>query len=44
MSETIAIIPKNSMDEIRIWWAKYKGHRYLDLRVYTETEGIVDWM
>ena len=42
MSEPIAIIPKNSMDEIRVRWSEYKGHRYLDIRVYTEIEGKAD--
>jgi hypothetical protein len=42
MSEPIAIIPKNSMDEIRVMWSEYKGHRYLDIRVYTEIEGKAD--
>ena len=42
MSEPIAIIPKNSMDEIRVMWSEYKGHRYLDIRVYTEAEGKAD--
>jgi hypothetical protein len=26
MSEPIAIIPKNNIDEIRIIWSEYKGH------------------
>jgi hypothetical protein len=26
----------NSMDEICVMWSEYKGHRYLDIRVYTE--------
>jgi hypothetical protein len=24
------------MDEICVMWSEYKGHRYLDIRVYTE--------
>jgi Transcriptional Coactivator p15 (PC4) len=40
MSDPIAIIPKNSMDEIRVMWSEYKGHSYLDIRVYTEIDGI----
>ena len=39
MSEPIAIIPKNSMEDIRIMWSEFKGHRYLDIRVYTEIDG-----
>ena len=35
MTEPIAIISKNSMNEIRISWGEFKGHRYLDIRVYT---------
>ena len=42
MSEPIAIIPKNSVEEIRILWSEYKGHRYLDIRVYTEIDGKPD--
>jgi hypothetical protein len=42
VSESIAVIPKNSMDEIRVMWSEYKGHRYLDIRVYTEIEGKAD--
>jgi hypothetical protein len=42
MSEPIAIIPKNSMDEIRIRWSDYRGNRYLDIRVYTEIAGNAD--
>lgn len=38
----VAIIPKNSMDEIRVRWSEYKGHRYLDLRIFTEIEGRAD--
>lgn len=39
MTEPIAIIQKNSIDEIRVSWSEYKGHRYLDIRIYTEIEG-----
>ena len=42
MSEPIAIIPKNSLEDIRVMWSEYKGRRYLDIRVYTEIEGKVD--
>ena len=42
MSEPISVIPKNSMDEIRVMWSEYKGHRYLDIRGYTEIEGNAD--
>jgi hypothetical protein len=42
MSEPIAIIPKNNIDEIRVLWSEYKGHRYLDIRVYTEIDGNTD--
>ena len=35
MSDLIAIIPKNNIDEIRVMWSEYKGRRYLDIRVYT---------
>jgi hypothetical protein len=42
MSEPIAIIPKNSMDEIRIRWSDYRGNRYLNIRVYTEIAGNAD--
>ena len=39
MSDPIAIIPKTSIDEIRVMWSEFKGHRYLDIRVYTEIDG-----
>ena len=42
MSEPIAIIPKNNIDEIRVLWSEFKGHRYLDIRVYTEIDGKTD--
>jgi Transcriptional Coactivator p15 (PC4) len=42
MSEPIAILSKNSVDEIRVAWSEYKGHRYLDIRVYTEIDGQAD--
>jgi hypothetical protein len=42
MNEPLAVIRKSSMDEIRVMWSEYKGHRYLDIRVYTEVEGKVD--
>lgn len=42
MSESIAIIPKNNIDEIRVMWSEYKGRRYLDIRVYTEIDGKAD--
>jgi hypothetical protein len=42
MSEPLAIIPKNSTEEIRIAWSEYKGHRYMDIRVYAEIEGKAD--
>ena len=42
MSEPIAIIPKNSVEEIRISWGAYKGHRYLDVRIYAEIDGKAD--
>ena len=44
MSEetTVAIIPKNALDDIRVRWSEYKGHRYLDIRIFTEIEGRAD--
>ncbi len=36
---TVAVIRKNALDEIRVSWSEYKGHRYLDIRVFTEMEG-----
>jgi hypothetical protein len=42
MSEPIATISKNSMEEIRVSWEEYKGHRYLDIRVYAEIESKAD--
>ena len=42
MTEPIAIIPKNTIDEIRVMWSEFKGHRYLDIRVYTEIDGNTD--
>jgi hypothetical protein len=42
MSEPIAIIAKNSIEDIRVMWSEYKGHRYLDIRVYIEIEGKAD--
>ena len=38
----VAIIPKNALDDIRVRWSEYKGHRYLDIRVFTEIEGKAD--
>ena len=35
----VAIIPKNSMDDIRVRWSEYKGYRYLDIRIFTEIDG-----
>ena len=35
-------VPQNSMDEIRVSWSEHKGHRYLDIRVYTDIEGKAD--
>ncbi len=34
--DPIAVISKNSIDEIRVSWQEFKGHRYLDIRTYTE--------
>jgi hypothetical protein len=42
MSDPIAIIRKSSSDEMRVMWKEYKGRRYLDIRVYTETDGKAD--
>ena len=39
MSDPIAIIPKTSIDEIRVMWSEYKGRRYLDIRVYIDIDG-----
>jgi hypothetical protein len=39
MSDPIAILPKTSIDEIRVMWSEYKGRRYLDIRVYTDIDG-----
>jgi Transcriptional Coactivator p15 (PC4) len=44
MSEPIAIIPKTPMEDIRVSWEEYKGHRYLDIRVYAEIDGKADKM
>jgi transcriptional coactivator p15 (PC4) len=44
VSDPIAIIPKNNIDEIRVMWSEFKGHRYLDIRVYTEVDGQTDKM
>jgi hypothetical protein len=44
MSEPIAVIPKNNMEEIRVMWSEYKGYRYLDIRVYAEVDGKTDRM
>jgi hypothetical protein len=41
----VAIIPKKlrtHWTNIRVRWSEYKGHRYLDIRVFTEIEGKVD--
>lgn len=38
MEKLIKVIPKNSIDEIRIEWKEYRGHKYLDIRTYTEIE------
>lgn len=37
--DPIAVISKNSIDEIRVSWQEFKGHRYLDIRTYTELTG-----
>lgn len=39
MTDTIAIIRKNALDELHVRWGEFKGHRYLDIRVHTEIEG-----
>jgi hypothetical protein len=44
MNAPIAIIPKNPMEDIRVSWEEYRGHRYLDIRVYTEIDGKADRM
>lgn len=35
----IATIPKNTLDEVRVSLSEYKGHHYLDIRVFTELDG-----
>ncbi len=34
----VAEIQKNSMEVIRVSWEEYKGHRFLDVRCYFESE------
>lgn len=35
----VAQIQKNALDEIRIAFSEYKGHKYLDIRVHTVFDG-----
>jgi hypothetical protein len=38
MSEPIAIIKKNSVDEVRVTLSEYRGRHLLDLRIFTELD------
>ncbi|MGH8507397.1 MAG: transcriptional coactivator p15/PC4 family protein [Gammaproteobacteria bacterium] len=38
----IAVIKKNVLDEIRVMRREYKGHEFIDIRVYTELDGKPD--
>jgi hypothetical protein len=42
MNDPIAILPKNSIEDIRVMWSEFKGRRYLDIRVYTDIDGKPD--
>lgn len=35
-SETVATVPKNTLDEIRVGLSDFRGHRLLDVRVFTQ--------
>lgn len=37
-SAPIAIIRKNSIDDIRVSSREYKGHRFIDIRVFTDPD------
>jgi hypothetical protein len=39
MNEVISVLPKNSVEEVRISLTKYHGHDLIDLRVYFSPEG-----
>jgi hypothetical protein len=39
MSEVIFELPKNSRETIRFSLAEYKGHKFIDIRVYAKEDG-----
>jgi len=39
----IAEIEKNAVEVIRVSWSEYKGHHFLDVRVYYEDGETGEW-
>lgn len=39
MSKTICELPKNSREDFRFSLGEYKGHKFIDMRVYAREEG-----
>ncbi|TSA08387.1 MAG: hypothetical protein D4R73_08565 [Deltaproteobacteria bacterium] len=39
MSKTVCELPKNSQEDFRFSLGEYKGHRFIDMRVYAKEEG-----
>jgi hypothetical protein len=39
MSKTICELPKNSREEFRFSLAEFKGHKFIDMRVYAKEDG-----
>jgi hypothetical protein len=42
MQKLIVTLKKNSIDEIRVAFSEFKGHKHLDIKVYTELEDSKD--
>ena len=39
MSKQVCELPKNSREDFRFSLGEYKGHRFIDMRVYAKEEG-----
>lgn len=39
MSKSVCELPKNSREAIKFSLAEFKGHKFIDIRVYTKEEG-----
>lgn len=38
-ADHIAIVPKNSREDVRVQLAEFKGNRLVDVRIYADTKG-----